>query len=378
MSEREESTSEETPDLDLSTEEDEEVAEHVRGGARGALERLRRGSPDEQRLDAVIAGCRGRLDWREATGAKDTAWLAKARVLLSAADSALETHEREKAWACVHEALRLEVHGYGRAELDAARVALRHEAQEKLDSWRRASVLDVLARHDRLEDLVTRSIPDEGVAAKIVDLLKAPSDGDGAERARALLRSSGADLAEPLATLLTDIAADRVGGTTDAAQRMALISAMQIRDEHSANVYRRFALLRRQLLALSLVLVGTLAGILVMAAWLPLALEKPPTGARTWVWVLLFGTLGGSLTSLLAANGTGAGARVPEQRSQLLVAAARPLVGGAAALLAYALFAADVLRIGATESAAALLALAFVAGFSERLVTGAVESVAGR
>lgn len=328
-------------------------------------------SPDRQRIEALIATYR--LELNRAEGE----WTKPAHELLEAADAALAERKREKAWSCVLASLRLRVLGYGPAELEAERVALRHEAEEKLGSWRRAAILDLLARNERLTNLLERSIRDAPTAKELELALGKPVE-EREERVLGVLRARGGDLSQPLATLLADVAAERIGPDDMAEDRLRLYYALQIRDEHSTNVYRRISLLRWQLTAISAVLVLALASILVLAAWKPIALTEPPDGPRTWVWVLLFGTLGGSLTALLSAGKPSGVARIPEQRSQLLVAAARPLVGGAAALFAYALFAAGIIRLGTGERAAALLALAFVAGFSERLVTGAAESVAGR
>jgi hypothetical protein len=329
-----------------------------------------RRSADRQRIEALIAKYRLELNPLEGE------WTEPAHELLDAADAALAERKREKAWSFVLASLRLRVFGYGPAELEANRVALRHETEEKLGSWRRATILDLLARNERLTNLLDRLVGDAAAVKEVESALGKPAP-EREERVLTLLRAHGGDFSQSLATLLADLAAERIGPDDTAEDRLRLYYALQIRDEHSTNVYRRISLLRWQLTAISAVLVLTLASILVLAAWKPIALTEPPDGPRMWVWVLLFGTLGGCLTSLLSAGKPSGVARIPEQRSQFLVAAARPLVGGAAALFAYALFAAGIVRLGTGERAAALLALAFVAGFSERLVTGAAESVAG-
>jgi peptidoglycan/LPS O-acetylase OafA/YrhL len=149
-------------------------------------------------------------------------------------------------------------------------------------------------------------------------------------------------------------------------------------DEHSANVYRRVAMLRRQLIVLSLVLAAALGGVLAIATWKPIELDGDRSGPRAWVWVFLFGALGGCLTALRSVSARSPGSRIPEQREQWLVTAARPLIGSAAALLAYALLEAQIVSVGPETNGAALLVVAFAAGFSERLVMGAVEAVAGK
>ena len=335
-----------------------------------------RRSANRRRLEALIKAYALQLDWRAAEAGDDVQWIRTARELLTAGESALQERNREKAWTCVLAALRFEVFGFAPAELEAGRVALRHEAEAKLGSWRRDAVVDLLSRQERLMELMS-SLLGEAAAREAVSALEHNIDESQAQ-ILGVLRARGGDLAEPLGALLIDAAAERIGTGSEADDRLRLFHALQIRDEHSANVQRQVSLLRLRLIATSTVLILALACILALAAWKPLVLSERPAGTQTWAWVLLFGTLGGCLTALLSAGGPGAARRFPEQQSAWLVAAARPLVGGAAALFAYALFAAGILRIGTGETAAALLALAFVAGFSERLVAGAAASIAGR
>jgi hypothetical protein len=112
-------------------------------------------SNDRQRLEALIASYRAKLKWREVgTVSEQDHWLDIARELLAEADEAIRERERERAWGCVHTALRLEVFGYERAEVEAASIALGQEADAKLGSWRRTAILKLLSRHEPETELI--------------------------------------------------------------------------------------------------------------------------------------------------------------------------------------------------------------------------------
>jgi hypothetical protein len=94
-----------------------------------------------------------------------------------------------------------------------------------------------------------------------------------------------------------------------------------------------------------------------------------------WAYVALFGALGGSLSALRSvttAGQEGGRTRNPEQVQAWYVTVVRPLVGAAAALGVFVVLAPDV------TSTAAMLGVAFAAGFSEALIVRAVESAGGR
>jgi hypothetical protein len=113
-------------------------------------------------------------------------------------------------------------------------------------------------------------------------------------------------------------------------------------------------------------------------------------GAGFLAAVVLFGLLGGSVSAMLHASDTRQSARIPDLTSAIRVTFMRILMGGASALVLYVcptsspggalgkqLFIDSIAK--AMESLKPLTAysVAFVAGFSERLVTRAVEKIAG-
>jgi hypothetical protein len=90
---------------------------------------------------------------------------------------------------------------------------------------------------------------------------------------------------------------------------------------------------------------------------------------------ILFGTLGASVSvaqGLLKADLTG---KIPEHKVSSFVILMRPPIGAAAAIVAVVLTEAGILHLS-TDSQFVLMAVAFTAGFSERFIVGAVESLA--
>jgi hypothetical protein len=153
--------------------------------------------------------------------------------------------------------------------------------------------------------------------------------------------------------------------------------AMRIRDESSDNEFRRLALGREQIGTAVLVLGLALAAFLPLELVLPVGLSLKPEAAptRIWAFVFLFGVIGGCISVL--QSGAAARGRVPLLLGHTLITAARPLTGGAAALVSYALFGAGVFGGAKVDSVAAVLGIAFAAGFSERIVIKTAQALAG-
>lgn len=327
---------------------------------------LKRKPRVDLRLEAYLAALSRELEWH--ASAKPAAlWIPPARGLLADAEAAAKRGEFDAAWPCALGVARFQILGYDRAEVRSARVALQKEAQEKLSPWRREAVLALTSSGEQVA-LLRSGLP-ANLKAKISELLDGPRTEQTRDDVAEVLRGLGDQQSVAAATLLMAIAAAE---NTDA-ERRALYMATLIRDDDAANVFRRMSLIRMQLQVLSSVLGVVLVGVMVMAANSPIDLTGPPTAANTWVWAALFGALGGCMTALASTSRRPHGARVPEQRQQVWFTAARPLVGSASALFAYVLLQADVVTIGPKNTGAGLLVLSFVAGFSERLVTGMVR-----
>ncbi|HJQ23138.1 MAG TPA: hypothetical protein VKA60_04430 [Blastocatellia bacterium] len=165
--------------------------------------------------------------------------------------------------------------------------------------------------------------------------------------------------------------------------RANIIKAMEIRDEHSSNLYRRLDLLLKQMKIIAGFLLGILAAIAVAASRLfggRLLLDQSvETGSlRVLLLIMLFGMLGGSLSTALTLARAPSRSPIPEQFLEGWITAMRPLLGGVAAVVVYFAFISLDTKLFEFkgERGAFLIALAIAAGFSERLVLSAMEKIA--
>ena len=264
--------------------------------------------------------------------ARDGAWGVTARQALAAAAAANDRGEPEAGWQLVKLADRLQILEADDDQVEARAAALRNESAEKLSSWRRTTVAELVAH--------AAAPPKPG-----------PKHVGGA----------GAD---------GDPAAQR--------RRVLLYEAMRIRDEAADNGYRRLALVRRNRTLLLPVLLGILAALLavVLAGAVDLDAGGNERGAEFLIAVALLGALGASI-SAMQSLGQEAGQRMPEALTSAAMTLTRPAVGAAAAVGAFVIAEAGFPKLD-TSDAYVLLALAFAAGFSERFIVSLVEGTGKR
>jgi hypothetical protein len=95
--------------------------------------------------------------------------------------------------------------------------------------------------------------------------------------------------------------------------------------------------------------------------------------------VAVFGALGACLSAIQSLGHASDGGRIPEYVASSLITITRPSLGATAALGVYAVAASGLLNISLDNKEAHLtiLALAFAAGFTERLVLSAVGAAGG-
>ena len=123
-------------------------------------------------------------------------------------------------------------------------------------------------------------------------------------------------------------------------------------------------------------MMGLLAAIIWAALGLPLAGNPARAGdSRMVASAMLFGIMGASVSSIFSLAKGSTAARIPDQLVSFWITLARLAVGGMAALVVYAFLLSGLLQIG-RPTPGLMLAIAFAAGFSERLVISAVETVA--
>lgn len=156
----------------------------------------------------------------------------------------------------------------------------------------------------------------------------------------------------------------------------ALMAALGLRDEHYENRYHRIELQREQMTALV-----AIAGIALVVI-LGIAATSTIGDLGTWDWrslalVLMFGIIGASFSAARTSSTAALTTLIPEMMQSTSIALTRTILGACPGLAAYAFLQSGMLDLG-TVTMAKALAVAFVGGFSERLVVKMVETVAGK
>lgn len=251
-------------------------------------------------------------------------WKDAALCMLNKAEAALTAGKINEAWTMLHAARRQEISGLRDSELRPFTTALRAEAQ-KLKPWRKKAVIDIVGEAD----------------------------------------------------------------TSPNASRSDLIQAAIARDDHYDNQGYKDQLMRSEILFLALVLAVELAAIIVLSARKLLVFgERPLLPTLYWlVAVMVFGNLGATVSAMLrVSDATSSTARIPEMTAAYRVTFMRIAMGGASAVLidlilrshVPGVFNATLKDFIQNINAEGAYVIAFVAGFTERLVRRAVEAVAGK
>jgi hypothetical protein len=154
-------------------------------------------------------------------------------------------------------------------------------------------------------------------------------------------------------------------------------AAAQLLHEHEDNTYNRLRIRRRQLLVLGLCAMALLG---VIAVLVPS--EQDQLNRLHWRSLLYFasvGALGASISGLMRVGEARGTVRIPDELGAFAVLIGRLAVGAAVAIFVIALWRTDFFTIAGvkTDSPMFAFAIAFVAGFSERLAQGAVDRIAG-
>jgi hypothetical protein len=154
-----------------------------------------------------------------------------------------------------------------------------------------------------------------------------------------------------------------------------LIAAMELRDEHSQNQWNKIGRTRVQLQRLTY---GLVAAVFVFI-WVITNWQVPIDGnsPAPLLAVALMGVIGGCVSGVQNLGRATLDTKIPVQTVDSLMALTRPAVGAAAALAACFLLNLQVVKFN-NESNAALFAICFAAGFTERLVVSGIEKITGR
>jgi hypothetical protein len=267
--------------------------------------------PERRRLRASIDVAYEQLKRLDGRDDFPQALKDSARKLLNLADRAANQRgDLDMGWRYLHEAERLFVASWNETEREAARLALAKEAEAKLDGWRKDTVLALLTK----------------------------------------------DGAAPFAVL-----GDR------------LVKALQIRDEHTDNVYFRNRLVRRQMgtILLSIVLLIIAFVWIISARTDKAAALRPAIAFVPVLAAMALGGMGACLSALIGFASTSTECKIPEHLASVWITVTRPFIGAVSGLVALL-----VIAPLAGEGPALWLAVAFAFGFSERLVIGALDKMA--
>ncbi len=155
-----------------------------------------------------------------------------------------------------------------------------------------------------------------------------------------------------------------------------VISALSLRDDRFHTTYFKIMLRRRHLFQLFLALWISIASCLLLSylGWLP-----PPLDNRKLVAVVvLFGMLGACLSVAQGLLTSDISDKIPAQQIGSFVIWMRPGIGAAAALVTLVLLHANkTFKVFGwdTYDPTVIMTIAFVAGYSERFIVGAVERI---
>jgi hypothetical protein len=148
-------------------------------------------------------------------------------------------------------------------------------------------------------------------------------------------------------------------------------AAQGLLDDYYQNQYYKHGLVLAHMRGLIAIAITALMTLLVLIGQISPDLLR----SDDWDWklllvVLLFGVLGACFSATIKVQGDTAKSKIPEMTAGFSITLARTVLGATPALAAYAFLKAKVLTIGSGESSTipAALAVAFAAGFSERLV----------
>ena len=256
------------------------------------------------------------------------AWGEQAGALINMAHEQMKRGKLDPAWKSLHASVRLSIFGMDQIQLNDLAKRIRQEATN-LNEWRQEAVWRLLGKSDQ---------PDRNLNAS------------------------------------------------------ALYLAAEIRDEHFSNNYYKNRLTRSVINTLLILLTLTVGFIFAYIAYItytfPVPLISFPGGVRlvqtlpTMTGVMLFGLFGAAISSLFRVKNTSGNLKNPELISSHFFTTVRVFTGGAAAIAFFFFLESELfeLILPALElqptSGTTYFVIAFVCGFTERLLLRAISSIA--
>lgn len=236
-------------------------------------------------------------------------WVDKAKLSLQEAEKALENGDIEKGWRLLNEAELLAIYGYDDNRLKNAAKATLKEAKSKLKDWRKEAVQEILK-----EDIINCGLEAED-----------------------------------------------------------LFVAREILKEDNNNMHLKNNLLQGQIVVLTMIaLICLLATIL----FLPSTPSDSILQNHSYLFIVaIFGALGGSISGVTSINKASKEEKVPEMVLNYMITVLRPVIGASSAIVVVLFLVSGLMNIGdATNlSRELLLSVAFISGFSEKLLLKIVE-----
>lgn len=161
-----------------------------------------------------------------------------------------------------------------------------------------------------------------------------------------------------------------------------LVKADEILTGYLENRYLKIGAFTRHLSLLSVFAVTAIIAFIAILILLDFLFGIKSLGVFTWnstLSIIIFGVMGAIVSGMLSAR-DGTETRIPKQRIDNILTLAKLAVGAMSALAVVAFITSGILNLSIigknTATPELILAVSFVAGFTERLVYRAVETVA--
>jgi hypothetical protein len=254
----------------------------------------------------------------KAKHAENAEWAIGVNRLRHDVEEFKKKQDMDAAWRCLDAAKQLMIFGYDQDELDYEAIVLRREAQ-KYKAPVKEAIFELIGKPD----------PQKG---------KEPQPTINVHR---------------------------------------LDQALRLKNGCNADHYEAISQRRKNLKIMTRILAAAIVIIPVLAILFDL--PEPLDNWKNIIAVELFGILGASFTTAKTLTKSSLRVKIPDQVITNYVTSLRSLIGAAAGLAAYAFLQANVfenvISTTVTGSTAGMLAVAFIAGFSERFVIKAVTDL---
>lgn len=329
-------------------------------------------SPDRDRLAGAISETWVDLDTQICLGGDLTQpWARAAYQFLLHSESYLADWDLQQGWIALRSAQRALLSSPSDSgRIERAEIALRREA-EKITGWRAKAIEDLIGsskgKFREKSEAESAGKSDKHDKRDIPPKSDSPDDPG---------KKDQGDKSDEPAKAQGPAKDQRDKPKTDEPEKACVLAALDLRDDRYHTDYFKILMRRRHLFQLFLILWISITLCLILSYFK--FLPPPLNGTKLVAAVVLFGVLGACLSvaqGLLAAKVSD---KIPAQQIGSFVVWMRPAIGAAAALIALVLLHAnETFKIfnWKVEQTGLIIAIAFVAGYSERFIVGAIERI---